>query len=99
MLVPHDPRTDRGYIELLPFFFGKLNAYEPLTLSLAATSRFIFGSWYRKSQALETAETQAAYGKALSATSEALQHPTKRLTDEILMAVLLLGLYEVCGNT
>ena len=40
---------------------------------------------------------QKAYGKAVAATRLALQDPEESSSDENLMAVLLLGVYEV-GN-
>lgn len=38
---------------------------------------------------------QIAYGKAIASTRLALQDPNECYSDETLMAVLLLGLYEV----
>ena len=44
---------------------------------------------------VETPQVRVAYGKALLATRLALQDPIERSTDETLMAVCLLGFYEV----
>ena len=95
VLFPRDPQTDRGISELLPFFFGNLRPGTPLSLSLTATSRFLFQTWERPAEKLETAQMQVAYGKAVSATRLALQDLSECCSDETLMAVLLLGLYEV----
>lgn len=37
-----------------------------------------------------------AYTKALAATNIALRHPEERMSDSVLAAILLLGLFEVC---
>ena len=95
VLFPRDPQTDRGISELLPLFFGNLRPGTPLSLSLNATSRFLFETWERPAEKLETAQMQVAYGKAISATRLALQDPSECCSDETVMAVLLLGLYEV----
>ena len=42
--------------------------------------------------------TQVAYGKALTATRAALVDPISSLSDETLMAVCLLGMYDVGWN-
>lgn len=94
VLFPRDPQTDRGIPELLPLFFSKLKSGTPLSLSLAATSHFLHGAWERNVRK-ETSQMQSAYGKAIAATRVALQDPKECHSDETLMAVLLLGFYEV----
>lgn len=94
VLFPRDPQTDRGVTEILPLFFADLRPGTPLSLSLAAISDFIFGAWEHGIRS-ETRQMQSAYGKAVSATRLALQDPNECYSDENLMAVLLLGLYEV----
>ena len=39
---------------------------------------------------------RSIFGRALRKTSAAIKHPVESKKDETLMAVLLLGLYEVC---
>ena len=97
-LYPRDPRTDRGIPELLPRFFSNLKDGSPLSLSLCAVSRSIFAAWERQLRDFETPITQVAYGKALTATRAALEDPVSSLTDETLMAVCLLGMYDVGYN-
>ncbi len=94
VLFPRDPQTDRGVTEILPLFFADLRPGTPLSLSLAAISHFIFGAWERGVRQ-ETRQMQSAYGKAVSAMRLALQDPNECCSDETLMAVLLLGFYEV----
>lgn len=95
VLRPHDPRTDRGITELLPLFFADMKPGTPLSLTLSAVSRSIFAGWERRVRNFEIPMTQLAYGKALTATRAALADPVQRLSDETLMAVCLLGMYEV----
>lgn len=99
VLHPHDPRTDRGITELLPLFFADLKPSTPLSLTLSAVSRSVFAGWERRVRNFEIPMTQLAYGKALTATRAALSDPIQRLKDETLMAVCLLGMYEVKENT
>lgn len=94
VLFPRDPQTDRGVTEILPLFFADLRPGTPLSLSLAAISNFLFGAWEHGVRH-ETRQMQSAYGEALSATRLALQDPNECYSDETLMAVLLLGFYEV----
>ena len=95
VLYPHDPRTERGITEILPLFFADLKPNTPLSLTLAAVSRLLFVAWERRARDFEVPTTQVAYGQALTATRAALSKPRECLSDETLMAVCLLGLYEV----
>ena len=96
VLFPHDPETDHGITELLPFFFGNLKSGTTLSLALTAVSRLMFAAWERRVRAVvETPEARLAYGKALAATRVAIEDPVQCTEDETLMAVLLLALYEV----
>lgn len=94
VLYPRDTPADRDFLGLLPLFFEDLTLGSPLSLALTATSYLLFGKRECKSQGFESLAS-VHYGKALQATSLALQDPVKSMTDEILMAVCLLGLYEV----
>ena len=94
--VSRDPRTDRGFLELLPHFFTTLKPNTPLSLTLNAVANCFFAAWERRARFLETYNLRAAYGKALKATRAAISDPVECLSDETLMAVCLLGLYEVC---
>ena len=96
VLYPRDPQADRGIIELLPLVFANLRADTPLSLSLAAVSRCMYGAWERRIRDTETTEVRLAYGKALMATRHVLKDPHESTTDETLMAICLLGFYEVC---
>lgn len=94
VVYPRIMPADRDFLGLLPFFFETLTIGSPLSLALAATSYLLFGKREYKLQGFES-RAFVHYGKALRATSLALQDPVKSMADEILMAVCLLGLYEV----
>ena len=95
VFYPHDPRTENSLPEILPLFFANLKPDTPLSLTVAAVSRLLFVAWERRARDFEKPVTQIAYGKALTATRAALSDPVERVRDETLMAVCLLGLYEV----
>lgn len=94
VLYGRDTQADRGFLELLPFLFNNLRVESPLSLCLAAASNFLFNKWERK---IPRAERYAfsSYTKALKATRRALQDSVESVADETLMAVCLLGFYEV----
>ena len=93
--VSRDPRTDRGFLELLPHFLPTLKSNTPLSLTLNAVANCFFAAWERRARCLESLNLRVAYGKALKATRAAISDPVECLSDETLMAVCLLGLYEV----
>ena len=95
VLYGRDAQADRGFVELLPFLFNSLRPESPLSLCLTAASNILFGKWERKTPGAE-GYAFSSYAKALKATRAALQDPVERMADETLMAVCLLGFYEVC---
>lgn len=94
VLYTRDAQADRGFVELLPFLFNSLRVESPLSLCLAAASNVLFGKWERKSPGAER-HAFSSYAKAVKVTRAALQDPIESMTDETLMAVCLLGFYEV----
>lgn len=95
VFYPRNPQADRGFLELLPLLFANLRPSSPLSYALAAVSRCQFVAWELGVRDVETPQVRLAYGKALAATRLALQDPLECSTDETLMAVCLLGFYEV----
>ena len=93
-LYPRDTQADRGYVELLPVVCGNLRIGTPLSLALIASSRALYSKWERGRRDAETLAFPD-YGLALEATRKALQDPKESMSDETLMAVCLLGFYEV----
>lgn len=101
VLFPRDAQADRGYLEHLPHLFANLRVGSPLSLALTASSRILYSKWELKRSDVETL-SYSDYGVAVKATRMALQNPIDSMSDETLMAVCLLGFYEVscrCENT
>ena len=92
---PRDTRTDRGFFELIPHFLPNLRQGTALSIALNAVAVSFYAAWERRSRDFETPALSAAYGKALKATRLAISDPVTCMTDETLMAVCLLGIYEV----
>ena len=95
VLYDRDTQADRGFLELLPSLFNNLRLDSPLSLCLTAVSKILFGKWERKQFEAER-HAFPSYAKALKVTRVALQDPVESMSDEILMAVCILGFYEVC---
>ena len=73
---------------------GNLRVGSPLSLALTASSRILYSKWERRRKDVETLSFPD-YGYALEATRMALQDPIESASDETLMAVCMLGFYEV----
>ena len=94
VLYGRDTQADRGFLELLPFLFNNMRAESPLSLCLTAAAKILFGKWERRNPGAERSSIPS-YTKAVEATRLALQDPADSVSDETLMAVCLLGFYEV----
>lgn len=66
-----------------------------LSQSLAAVAHCYFGAWEPAIRNAEQVTVQKNYIKALGALQEALRDPQECASDEVLMAVCLLGFFEV----
>ena len=93
-LYRRDTQADRGFIELIPLLCGNLRDGSPLDLALTTASHTIYSKWERRHKDAET-RSIPGYGRALQATRKALGDPNENMSDETLMAVCLLGFYEV----
>lgn len=94
VLYQRDTQADRGFLELLPFLFNSLWPESPLSLCLAAASSLAFSIQDRGNLGAER-YAFSSYTKAVKATRAALEDPVESVADETLMAVCLLGFYEV----
>ncbi|KAL8951179.1 MAG: hypothetical protein Q9222_002839 [Ikaeria aurantiellina] len=94
VLGPRDRRADHGFLELLPYFFGKLKSNSVLSSSLAVVAHCYFGAWEPEIRNTETLAVQRNYAKSLKALQLAVKSPQDCLTDEVLMAVCLLNFFE-----
>lgn len=93
-LYRRDTRADRGFIELLPLCCGNLRVGSPLSLALTASARMLYSKWELRHKNIENFAFPHC-GRAIEATRKALLDPVQSMSDETLMAVCLLGFYEV----
>ncbi|KAL9123729.1 MAG: hypothetical protein Q9217_006871 [Psora testacea] len=92
----HDRRREEiwgGSLEALPTLFKKAEAKSPLTAAVTTTA---MGSiaWSPGHSGFRTQSIQI-YGTSLKRISESLTDPEQSQSDNVLMAVLMLGFYEV----
>lgn len=93
VLLPRHPDTIQGHLEHLLPLYQKTSPGSPLSLATSAVALLISGD-----SPVRRADQQLGrtiFGKALQKTSVAIRDPIESLKDETLMAVLLLGLFEV----
>lgn len=96
VLVPFHPDGQRGFLDcLLPLYTATCHD-SLLSVATAAVALTISGGspWRRADYQLG----RLMFGKALRMAAAAIQDPIASTEDETLMAVLLLGFYEVSGN-
>lgn len=86
-----------GYIELLPFVYSTTASNSALALATQALASSFYGAWTGAGgeKDAENRTSGTMFGKALLATQQAILDPNKSMSDETLMAVLILRLYEV----
>lgn len=92
VLLSRHPDSVRGHLEYLLPLYTKAGAESPLRLATSSVALTIAGGQKDGAKALG----REFFGKALKRTSIAIRDPVDSFKDETLMAVLLLGLFEVC---
>ncbi|KAK5732023.1 hypothetical protein LTR17_010859 [Elasticomyces elasticus] len=89
---PHDEASP-GYLEFLPSMYLEADAGSSLPKAVHAVALM---HTYNLGSHLEVKySAQQWYGDALHSINEVLQDPMKRLNDDSLLAIWLIGLYEV----
>lgn len=66
-----------------------------LSMALLVVSYSLYAAWDPNIRNGENTETQVAYANAIRALRAALSDPEECVSDETLMAVCILGYYEV----
>ena len=94
VLLPHHPDSVRGHLEHLVPLYKNTHSDSPLTLATSSVALAISGGSPIRRNDAQLGRT--FFGRALHRTSAAIRDPLESKKDETLMAVLLLGLYEVC---
>jgi hypothetical protein len=86
----------RGILDYLPMLYSATNPESCLHAALGAVA---YANFCRRSSMTIADGRRLAkqcYGKALSLVSQATQNNTTASSDDVVMAVSLLGVYEVC---
>ena len=96
VLLPRHPDTTQGHLEHLSPLYAKTSAGSPLSLATSSVALMMSGNSPARRSDQQLGRT--IFGKALKKTSAAIRNPAESMKDETLMAVLLLGLFEVCST-
>jgi hypothetical protein len=94
ILIPRNSEAAHGYLEVLPDLYGDVAPTSPLLPATSALAFTVFGKDVLGRQFLPNARLQ--YGEAILRLNEALRDPAAVKKDETLMAVLVMGMVEVC---
>ena len=93
VLLPRHPDSIEGHLEHLLPLYANTGADSPLSLATSAVALMVSGGSPTRRNDQQLGRT--IFGKALRKTSTAIRNPAESKKDETLMAVLLLGLFEV----
>ena len=93
VFIPRHPDTVRGCMECLPSLYTATLDGSLLHQAVASVSLAIAGAAPRNTRDRMLARTR--FGEALQSTNRAIKDQEESVKDETLLAVLLLGLYEV----
>ena len=93
VLIPRHHEAFQGYLDILPSLYTNAPSESALVLATSAVSLAIAAGDPRCSR--ESILSRKQVGKAMAMIHKAVGDPVESLTDETLLAVLILGLYEV----
>ena len=93
VLIPRHPDGQRGFLECLLPLYASAPHDSLLSLSTSSVALAISGGIPQKREDYRL--SRVVFGKALRRTASAIQDPDESIKDETLLAVLLLGFYEV----
>ena len=97
VLLPRHPDSVRGHLEHLEPLYRKASPGSPLSLATSSVALVMSGN--SQMRAADQQLSRTTFGRALQKTSAAIRDPVESIKDETLMAVLLLGLYEVLHHS
>lgn len=93
VLLPRHPDSNQGHLEHLLPLYANTSAESPLSLATSSVALMISGGSPTRRNDQQLGRT--IFGKALQKTRAAIRNAAESRKDETLMAVLLLGLFEV----
>ena len=83
-----------GYLDPLPSLFERASLESPLNAAMTTTAMGTI-AWTRGNEEFKP-QSLSRYVTALQRINDALKDPQQSKSDDVLLAVLLLGFYEVC---
>ena len=95
VLLPCNPDATRGYMGCIQPLYTTAKLGSVMSVATSALALSMLGN--HPGRQAERLLSHLAFGKALLLANQAIQDPVQVKTDETLMAVLLLGMYEVSG--
>ena len=97
VFVPRHHESVRDFLDCLPLLFSRAPSVSLVSLATSAVALMVVGG--DPSRQLERTLSRQMFGKALLMVHRAIEDPKESVQDDTLMAVLLLGLYEVSPST
>ena len=91
--APQDGDTPSGLTEMIRSIYITAGPSSNIHLAVSATSNLLYGFLHGRKEQRLMAEMN--FTQAVSLTRAALEHPTESKSDQTLIAVLLLTMYEV----
>lgn len=98
--LARDPRTGWGFMGFMRFIsstYSEALCDSSVSMATATFSLVIFSIYFNRKEAVDAA--QMLFAKAVTMTQAAIRDPEKSKTNETLITVLLLALYEVSSFT
>ena len=93
VLLPRHKDSVQGHLEHLIPLYANTTPDSPLSLATSAVALVLSGSSPRRR--IDQERARQTFSKAIRKTRNAIRSPAESKKDETLMAVLVLGLYEV----
>ena len=93
VLLPRHKDSVQGHLEHLLPLYANTTPDSPLSLATSAVALVLSGTSPNKR--IDKDRARQTFSKAIRKTRAAIRSPTESKKDETLMAVLVLGLYEV----
>lgn len=93
ILIPRHPDGQRGFLECLYPLYNSTRPGSLLSLATSSVALLIAGGSPSKRKCYKLG--QSVFGKALRLTSVAIQDPIESVKDETLLAIMILGFYDV----
>ena len=93
IVLPHESGAQLSYLECVYPLWKNMQKGSPLRFAIAAVASFMLEVWSELTPNVSLSWSRAHYMHALVALRSSLEH-SDRLTDDMLLATLLLDMYE-----